>query len=168
MTKRSNIANLDELAATTEHEGRHQYARKLLGAAAGGQQLGCSHMIVPPGAVSFPFHFHAANEEAIFVIAGRGALRLADARQEIRSGDWIALPVGPSHAHQIVNDSDAPLEYLCISTMHAVDIWGYPDSHKVGFAAAPADKPRERYLKMWVKDDAGVDYYVDEPAARDA
>ena len=166
--KRSNIANLDEVAATDEKQGRHQYARKLLGAAAGGKQLGCSHMVVPPGAVSFPFHFHAANEEAIFVIAGRGTLRLGDTRQEIRAGDWIALPVGPAHAHQIVNDSDAPLAYLCISTMHPVDIWGYPDAHKVGFAAAPPDQPRDRYLKMWIKDDAGVDYWTDEPAARDA
>jgi uncharacterized cupin superfamily protein len=47
----------------------------------------------------------------------------------VRPGDWIALPPGPAHAHQMVNSSAAePLVYLCVSTMHGVEIVEYPDS----------------------------------------
>ena len=151
------IANLADVAPTEVKQGRHQYTRRRLGAAAGGVQLGCSHMIVPPGAISFPFHHHAANEEAIYVLAGRGTLRVGADRYPIGKGDWIALPTGAAHAHQILNDSDAPLEYLCVSTMHPVDVWTYPDSGKLGFTNG------ER--RLWIKDGAGVDYWADEPGA---
>ncbi|HTJ41900.1 MAG TPA: cupin domain-containing protein [Kofleriaceae bacterium] len=149
--------NVDDVAPTEVHEGRHQYTRKRLGAAAGGVQLGCSHMTLPPGALSYPLHYHAANEEAIYVLAGRGTLRLGDERHPIETGDWIALPTGPAHAHQIINDSDAPLAYLCVSTMQPVDVWVYPDANKIGFTNGD--------VRMWVKRDAGVDYWADEPAA---
>lgn len=51
--------------------------RKQLGNAAGGEQLGCSLYEMPPGQESWPYHYHTANEEAMYVLAGRGTLRLA-------------------------------------------------------------------------------------------
>jgi uncharacterized cupin superfamily protein len=165
---RPAIANKDEVAPTETAQGRHQFTRRALGAAAGGRQLGCSHMILPPGAVSFPLHFHAANEEAIYVLAGRGTLRLGEAADclAVRPGDWIALPCGPAHAHQLVNDGDAPLEYLCVSTMIPVDVWVYPDSGKIGLGAAPPGGGRaDRYLTKYFRAAADVDYWDGEPAA---
>ena len=163
---RTHVANLDEVAPVSTEIGRHRYARKIVGAAAGGRQLGCSHMVLPPGAVSFPFHWHGANEEAIFVIAGRGTLRLGAERIAVRPGDWIALPCGPEHAHQMINDADTPLEYLCVSTMVPVEVGGYPDSHKLYVAAAPPGGGRDdRYVRTFVRDDAGVDYWAGEPLA---
>jgi uncharacterized cupin superfamily protein len=165
-TTRPNVANLDEVDAVDTVQGRHRYARRLLGAAAGGRQLGCSHMVLPPGAKSFPFHWHAANEEAIYVLAGRGTLRLGDARVAVRPGDWIALPCGPAHAHQLENDGDAPLAYLCISTMIPVEIGGYPDSGKVGvFAAPPGGGLADRYLRLLFEQRDAVDYWAGEPDA---
>lgn len=165
---RRNIVNLDELAPSETRQGRHRWARRTLGEAAGGRQLGCSHMVLPPGAVSFPFHSHAANEEAIYVLAGRGTLRLGGERLAVRPGDWIALPCGPEHAHQLVNDSDGPLEYLCVSTMRPVDVWIYPDSDKIGFGAAPPGGGRaDRYLVKYVRAGSAVDYWDGEPLASD-
>jgi uncharacterized cupin superfamily protein len=163
---RRHVVNLDELAPSETRKGRHRFARRTLGDAAGGRQLGCSHMVLPAGAVSFPMHYHAANEEAIYVLAGRGALRLGNERVAIRPGDWIALPCGPDYAHQIVNDGDGPLEYLCISTMIPVDVWGYPDSNKIGFCAAPRGGGRgDRYLVKYVRAGSDVDYWDGEPLA---
>jgi uncharacterized cupin superfamily protein len=34
----------------------------------------------------------------------------------VRAGDWLALPVGPDHAHQMINDGEAPLIYPCVAT----------------------------------------------------
>jgi uncharacterized cupin superfamily protein len=165
-TTRPHIANVDEVDPVETAKGRHRYTRRLLGAAAGGAQLGCSHMILPPGAKSFPFHWHAANEEAIYVLAGRGTLRHGDARVAVGPGDWIALPSGPAHAHQLENDGDAPLVYLCISTMIPVEIGGYPDAHKVGvFAAPPGGGLADRYLRLLFPEGAAVDYWAGEPDA---
>jgi uncharacterized cupin superfamily protein len=163
---RTHIANIDETTPTETAQGRHRYARRTLGAAAGGRQLGCSHMVLPPGAVSFPFHYHAANEEAIYVLAGRGTLRLGAERLPIRPGDWIALTCGPDHPHQMINDGDLPLEYLCVSTMHPAEICGYPDSKKLGlYASPPGGGLADRYLRAVFPDDATVDYYAGEPLA---
>jgi uncharacterized cupin superfamily protein len=89
-----------------------------LGKPAGSIALGATLTEVAPGGISFPRHAHYVNEEAIYVLSGAGEARIGDARVPVRPGDWIALPTGPEHAHQMVNVSAAePLVYLCISTM---------------------------------------------------
>ena len=48
----------------TERETTH-FRRKNLAAAAGADDLGASLHEPPPGASSWPYHYHAANAEAI-------------------------------------------------------------------------------------------------------
>jgi uncharacterized cupin superfamily protein len=168
--RRRSPVNVDDVAPGETHQGRHRYVRRALGAAAGGRQLGCTHRTLPPGAVSFPFHYHAANEEAIYVLAGSGTLRIGGERVAVRPGDWIALPCGPEHAHQMANPGDAPLEYLCISTttMQPVDVWVYPDSDKIGLCAAPPGGLREdRYLLKYFRAGSEVDDWDGEPLAHE-
>ncbi len=86
-----------------------------LGAAAGGQMLGANLTEVDPGGVSFPFHYHCATEEALYVLSGSGTARIGDARVPVRAGDWISFPVGPEHAHQMINDGAEAVVYLCVS-----------------------------------------------------
>jgi uncharacterized cupin superfamily protein len=51
----------------------------------------------------------------------------------VRAGDFICCPTGgPETAHQIVNDSAAPLAYISVSTMMPAEICEYPDSKKIG------------------------------------
>ena len=50
--------------------------RKQLGSSAGGEKLGCSLYEVPPGRRAWPYHYHLANEEAIYVLEGSGTLRI--------------------------------------------------------------------------------------------
>jgi uncharacterized cupin superfamily protein len=106
-----------------------------LGDPPAGRAIGCSWYEVEPGKAAFPFHWHAANEEAVYVLEGEGTLRIGDARVPIRAGDYIGMPTGPDHAHQIINTGSAPLRYLCFSTMNSVEVVGYPDSKKIGAAA---------------------------------
>jgi uncharacterized cupin superfamily protein len=63
-------------------------------------------------------------------------LRLGDREIAVRAGDYIALPVGPGHAHQLINTSGAPIHYLCMSTLQTPEVAVYPDSHKIGFSTA--------------------------------
>ena len=107
-----------------------------LGLPAGCQRLGCTMYEVPPGKRSCPFHYHLANEEAIYILDGEATLRLGDREVAVRAGDYIALPVGPAHPHQLINASAAPVRYLCMSTLQTPEVAIYPDSGKIGFSTA--------------------------------
>jgi len=76
----------------------------------------------------------------------------------------VALPVGESGAHQIINNSDKPLRYLCFSTMIEPDMMVYPDSDKIGLFAgsAPGGPKQNRTSSKFLRGEAEVDYYEGE------
>ena len=159
------IVNTDEVPSTDlSHGQRFQLTRKQLGQAAGARKLGCTLVELPPGKRSWPLHYHAANEEAIYVLEGRGRVRIGDNEMLVRAGDYIVLLSGPDAAHQTFNDSNAALRYLCISTMIEPDVNFYPESAKVGFFAgsAPGGDKEQRFLEGFVPFDARVDYWTGE------
>jgi uncharacterized cupin superfamily protein len=131
-------------------------SRKRLGDAAGAQKIGCSWMELAPGKKAFPFHFHTANEEAVFVLEGEGVLRSGEEEVPIRAGDYVAFPVGPP-GHQIVNRSPGILRYLALSTRIDPEVTVYPDSSKVGTWSEMVPGGRAIYRLG-----SGVDYYEGE------
>jgi len=161
-----SVVNISEVAPRTVEKGtRFSVTAKSLGRETGAQQLGCTHYIVPPGKTAFPYHFHTANDEAIYVLAGEGTLRLGDARVSVRAGDWINLATGPAGAHQLLNTGSAPLEYLCMSTTRNAEVVGYPDSKKLGMMSAPTyahAMKGEHWVRMIVREGSSVDYYDGE------
>ncbi len=166
MTKHpNNVVSTGDLEWMEQSHGeRFGFKRKSLGAANGGEKLGCSLYEVPSGKRAWPRHYHLANEEALFVLEGRGTLRIGDREAAISQGDYAALPAGEAGAHQTINDSDAPLRYLCFSTMVAPDVMVYPDSNKVGIfgGAAPGGPKERRTFGKFLKADAEVGYYDGE------
>lgn len=120
-------------------------------------------MEVEPGGISYPYHFHCANEEAIYILSGSGIARIGESRVPVRAGDWIALPIGPQHAHQMINDGDVPLVFLAVGTDHKCEVIGYPDSEKIAALGG------ESWENLWVRDlrRAGptLDYWDGEPEA---
>ena len=158
-----NVINQDELEVREMSQGKFHMRSRRFGPHAGNQQLGGQLLELAPGERAFPFHYHCANEEAIYVVSGTGTIRIGDARVAVRAGDWIAHPVGPDHAHQMINDSDAPLVYLCLSTQHKCEVVGYPDSQKVAMVAGPSfDHPWVRQIH---RAGESLGYYDDEPDA---
>ena len=159
-----NVVNREEVETTEVKKGKHHGIGRRLGAAAGSQQLGAMLMELPPGAISFPFHYHCMNEEAIYVVSGTGTARIGEARVPVRAGDWIAYPVGPDHAHQMINDGNVPLVYLTLATAHKCEVVGYPDSKKVAaLAGASFDKP---WIRQIVRQGETLDYWDGEPQAQ--
>jgi uncharacterized cupin superfamily protein len=55
-------------------KGRHRLRLQRLGGASGGNMLGANLTELAPRSVSFPFHYHCATEEAIYVLSGSLAL----------------------------------------------------------------------------------------------
>ncbi len=160
-----NVVSTGDLEWGEQSRGeRFGFKRKQPSPAAGGRKLGCSLYEVPPGRRAWPYHYHLANEEAIYVLQGRGTLRIGGEEVEISEGDYVALPAEEAGAHQITNSSEAPLRYLCFSTMVEPDVLVYPDSGKVGIFAgsAPGGPKDERTLNKYLRADAEVGYYDGE------
>jgi uncharacterized cupin superfamily protein len=147
------VVNIDELKLDHFEKGETfgcHYAR--IGPLLGAKDLGYSYDVVPPGKRACPFHSHRGEEEMFFIIRGTGTLRYGDEMRKIRAGDVICCPTGgPETAHHIINDSDAELAYLSISTKMPAEICEYPDSKKVGAFSQDMRHVtrREHHLDYW-------------------
>ena len=150
------VVNIDELKLEHFEKGETFASEGLrIGPLLGARDLGFSYDVVPPGKRACPFHSHRGEEEMFFIVRGTGTLRYGDEARKIRAGDIICCPTGgPDTAHQIVNDSDAELAYLSISTMMRIEICEYPDSDKVGASAGD--------LRHMTRRGHHVDYWTDE------
>ena len=157
----ARVVNIDELEL--EHfsavGGKFESDAVRVGPLVGAKDLGYSYDVVQPGKVSCPFHSHRAEEEMFFIVKGEGTLRYGAERRKVRAGDFICCPVGgPETAHQIVNDSDAELAYISVSTMMPAEVCEYPDSGKIG-AFGGAGEGRLRHMTTV---GARVDYWEGE------
>jgi uncharacterized cupin superfamily protein len=135
------VVNIDEVEPmplakmfnkTDEQMGSYGALARRVGATAGAKDLGCTLYEVEPGRMAFPLHWHLANEEAIIVLAGVGTLRIGAEQVPVRAGDYIALPTGTEHAHQLKNTGTSTLRYYCLSTKRDPEVAGYPESKKIG------------------------------------
>ena len=159
-----NIVNAEALPWVEGGDGaRFECSRKSFTHATNAEKLGCSMFRVPAGKAAFPAHLHHGNEEAIYILAGQGTLRLGDGRHPVGPGDYIALPAGRV-AHQLLNSGPVLLEYLCFSTMIQPEVVEYPDSGKVGAiaGAAPGGDKTDGNVRGFYKMDSEVDYYEGE------
>jgi uncharacterized cupin superfamily protein len=134
----SKVVSIDELKLEHFSKGdAFESASVRIGPLLGAKDIGYSYDVVPPGKRACPFHSHRGEEEMFFIVKGRGTLRYGSETRKIRAGDVICCPTGgPETAHQIVNDSDAELAYLSVSTMLPAEICEYPDSGKSARSAA--------------------------------
>lgn len=160
------IINLDALPAPQHnvHGSRYESFDTGISELIGARKLGYGHTVLPPGKRSCPFHNHWEEEELFIVLAGRGTYRLGDAQYPVRAGDVIAAPTGGREtAHQLINDSDADLVYLSISTLSPTEVVEYPDSGKVGVRAQSGEGGGAQRFRFRALDkDGAVDYWDGE------
>lgn len=153
----SIVVNIDQL--TLEHFAKgdqFESSAVRIGPLVGAKSLGYSYDVVPPGKRSCPFHSHRGEEEMFFIVKGEGTLRYGDERRKIHAGDVICCPTGgPETAHQIVNDSNADLAYLSVSTMMPAEICEYPDSNKIGAFGGGG-------MRHMTRAEHNLDYWTDE------
>ena len=164
MAKR--IINVDDVEAVTRgNGGTFEASFKPVGAVLDSKMLGFNITVLQPGKKAFPYHAHRGNEEMFFVLEGEGSVRIDGTTHRIRTGDFISLPPGRDSAHQIVNDSTAPLRYLAVSTMRMPEVVEYPDSGKYGLMAGTPGggrQPGPDTIRHIVRVKDGVDYWDGE------
>jgi uncharacterized cupin superfamily protein len=124
----------------------------------GCELLGASLWEVPPGETAYPFHYHLAQEELLFVLRGRPLLRTPEGWRQLEQGEAVVFPVGERGAHQLVNRTQEPVRFLAISNQ-ATDVVVYPDSDKV---AAFECVPQGGGLRLMFRSADAVDYYEGE------
>jgi uncharacterized cupin superfamily protein len=148
----------------TESNGQADFRRKQLADAApgGGQDLGCSLYELDPGASAWPYHYHAGNAEAMYVLDGTGMVRCPDGEYTVTAGDYLAFPASPDGAHQVVNDSEASLHYLVFSTMRDPDVTRYVDADALGvYEGSPPGSHADREFTGYFAVSDGIDYWAD-------
>ena len=95
-------ANMHEPEWDAEMDrGPYRWQRSLLGRRAGSERLGASLFDIPPGAATFPFHAHHANEELLLVLRGTPSLRTPEGERTLAEGEVVAFPAGRAGAHAI-------------------------------------------------------------------
>ncbi|HEY3174923.1 MAG TPA: cupin domain-containing protein [Candidatus Polarisedimenticolia bacterium] len=162
---KSQVLNIEDVPFEKRSHGESfecEIAR--VGAQLDSKMLGFNVTVVPPGKRAFPYHAHRGNEEMFFILEGEGSLRVGGTTRAVRKGDFISLPPGRESAHQIINDSKAPLRYLAVSTMELPEVVEYPDSGKLGVIAGAhgGRPPSADSVRHFTHLKDGVDYWEGE------
>ena len=134
MEQSKYVVHADDVPARDIGKGSFGAKPKWLAWAAGNRKLGCTLYELPAGKKSFPYHWHIANEEGLYMLEGECTLRLAGKEIPLRAGHYVALPIGEEGAHQLINNSGATCRYLCFSTLQDPEVVIYPDSGKIAFS----------------------------------
>jgi uncharacterized cupin superfamily protein len=128
-----------------------------VGARIDAELIGGSMYELEPGNRLWPYHTHHGNEEWMIVLRGRPTLRTADGEDQLTEGDVVAFRRGKEGAHQVRNDTDAPIRVLMLSTLLAPDIVEYLDSGKVSAIDAKGERLfrefRGRDAEYWEGED---------------
>jgi uncharacterized cupin superfamily protein len=89
--------------------------QRKVGEAAGLTELGARHVVLEPGAWSSQRHWHEAEDELLVMLTGTAVLIEDDGETELKPGDVAAWPKGVRNGHQLINRSDDPCSFLCVS-----------------------------------------------------
>jgi uncharacterized cupin superfamily protein len=105
------VFNLLELELAERDDEGHPFRRSFLGEAVGASRTGFAVYELEPGQCAWPYHYELSEEEWLFVIDGELVLRTPNGESTLHRGDVVCFPVGPAGAHQMRNDSTAPVRF---------------------------------------------------------
>lgn len=101
--------------------------RVVLGAAAGLSQFGVNLLHLAPGTWSSQRHWHAREDEFVYVLAGEVVLVTDAGEQLLRAGDCAGFPHGVADGHHLQNRSASEAIVLEVGTDDPRDVAEYPD-----------------------------------------
>lgn len=98
-----------------------------LGAAGGLTRLGVTMVRLPPGAWSSQRHWHALEDEFLYVISGEVLVAGDQGEERATAGDCYAWPAGAREGHCVKNVGATEAVLLAMSSKDAADHGEYPD-----------------------------------------
>jgi uncharacterized cupin superfamily protein len=98
-----------------------------LGEAAGLTQFGANLVTLKPGAWSSQRHWHAREDEFVYVVAGEVVLVDDSGEAVMRTGDCAGFKAGERNGHHFLNRSSLDAVLLVVGTRDDADYGEYPD-----------------------------------------
>lgn len=103
------------------------HSKRALGDAAGLTNFGVNLVTLAPGAASSVRHWHARQDELVYVLEGEIPLVTDAAEQPLGPGMAAGFPAGRADGHHLVNRTKAAASYLEIGDRSPGDAVTYPD-----------------------------------------
>ena len=108
-------------------KGFDKRAKRALTEALGLTQFGVNLTTLEPGGQSAHRHWHAAEDEAIYVVDGTLTLVTDNGEHILTPGTMAGFPAGSANGHHLVNRGSEPSTYLEIGTRARDDDVIYSD-----------------------------------------
>jgi uncharacterized cupin superfamily protein len=90
-------------------------------------QFGVNLARLPPGVWSSQRHWHALEDEFVYVLDGEVTMITDDGEQLCRAGDCVGFPAGTKDGHHFINRTDKEVLLLIVGSRHDGDHGDYPD-----------------------------------------
>lgn len=98
-----------------------------LGDAAGLTQFGVNLVTLKPGVWSSQRHWHAHEDEFVFMLDGELVLVTNVGEEILRVGDCAGFKAGEQDGHRLQNRSEADARFLVVGSRNDADFGEYPD-----------------------------------------
>lgn len=125
-------------------EGFDKRHKRALTAALGLTQFGVNLTTLLPGGKSALRHWHASEDEFIYVVSGVVTLVTEAGETELGPGAVAGFPAGVADGHQLLNRGSEPATYLEVGTRAAAERVVYPD---VDLVAEKSEGSGWRFLR---------------------
>jgi uncharacterized cupin superfamily protein len=102
--------------------------KRALGDAVGLTHFGVNLVELPPGTWSSLRHWHANEDEFIYVLKGEITLVTEGGEQVLRPGSAAGFPAGRPDGHHLINRGTATAVYLEVGDRSGNETVDYPDS----------------------------------------
>jgi uncharacterized cupin superfamily protein len=90
-------------------------------------QFGVNLVTLPAGAWSSQRHWHAHEDEFIYVLQGEVTLVTDTGQKTLTAGMAAGFPAGKADGHHLINQSDNPALYLEVGTRAENEVAQYSD-----------------------------------------
>jgi len=114
-----------------QDDPRGVYTETRLSDAAGLSQSGAVEEELSPGACSSYAHWHAAEDEMVYVLSGTLTAVENGVETVLTPGDAVCWKAGKPVAHHLINHSGTPARYLVIGTRALQDTVTYPEHDRI-------------------------------------
>ncbi|MEP7244315.1 MAG: cupin domain-containing protein [Gammaproteobacteria bacterium] len=139
----SCVVNIADLPAEKRPLGTHGAGVSSMvrrpGRATGLAQMGVHIRAFEPGFAGTNRHFHSVEEEWVYILAGRGVVRIGPLRIPFRAGTFVGFPPGPRPHHFIAEGEETVVLIEGGERRTAEDRVWYPDARKMLVGITPVD-----------------------------
>lgn len=119
--------------------------KRALGDALHLTQFGVNLVTLAPGSWSSQRHWHANEDEFVYVLEGEVILVTDAGEQTLRPGMAAGFPAGNADGHHLINRSEKPALYLEVGTRAKTEEAHYSDIDMIARKVESARKNGEPY-----------------------